>query len=345
MALTLSADARDHGSGQSPGLFLRHVNGQEAPILTNLAEKVRATRDHSGTWLRAAMIALAVLSVTAAVVSYQAQYRLIYAYKAVKFIAALQAGLPDIMALVMAALGVALALQGKRAIRARFLNVAAVATSIAMNALASSGGWKALSVWVLAPVGYAVCSDTLIGVLRAITIARQRALNTGLADDESTPLAVIGGFLLWTLRLALAPASTLTGFRNWVVEEVPTAPGRKAVPAPQAKSIEPPAPPIVLRNISWPPKPTGPTAPVPPVKPKPAVRTVAWPQAVSSPRTGTKTADLIRIAQERHGELSALPLDRCSKIATGIAAEIGMHGGSARSALLKAARAAQDGGR
>ena len=38
---------------------------------------------------------------------------------------------------------------------------------------------------------------------------------------------------MWLLRLALAPASTLAGFRAWVLEECPVAPRRRALsPAP-----------------------------------------------------------------------------------------------------------------
>ena len=74
-------------------------------------------------------------------------------------------------------------------------------------------------------------------------------------------------------------------------------------------------------------------------RPKPTA-----PKAAFAPRTGTKTGELIRIATERHGELASIPLDQTSKIATGIAAEIEMHPGSARTALLKAARSARNGG-
>ena len=41
-------------------------------------------------------------------------------------------------------------------------------------------------------VAYAVASDTLIGVIRAWVLARARALHSELADDEATPLAIIG---------------------------------------------------------------------------------------------------------------------------------------------------------
>ena len=134
-------------------------------------------------------------------------------------------------ALIFATLGIALALHGRRAIRARVLNVAAVATSVAMNVLAAGHGWRDLAIWAMPPVAYALASDTAIGVVRAWTLARQKALSEALADDEATPLAILGGLLLWLLRLALAPVSTLAGFRAWVVEECPVAPGRRGRPA------------------------------------------------------------------------------------------------------------------
>ena len=41
------------------------------------------------------------------------------------------------------------------------------------------------------PVAYALASDTAIGVVRAWTLARQKALKESLADDEATPLAMV----------------------------------------------------------------------------------------------------------------------------------------------------------
>ena len=40
---------------------------------------------------------------------------------------------------------------------------------------------------------------------------------------------------MWLLRLALGPASTLTGFRAWVLAECPVAPGRRPAPAPHPR--------------------------------------------------------------------------------------------------------------
>jgi hypothetical protein len=101
--------------------------------------------DRSGAWLRNAMAGLAVLAAAAAVVSYQAQYQMVAGYKHAPVVAALQAAIPDVAALVFASLGIALALHGRRAVRARALNVAAVGTSVAMNALAAppgGGRWR-----------------------------------------------------------------------------------------------------------------------------------------------------------------------------------------------------------
>jgi hypothetical protein len=81
------------------------------------------------------------------------------------------------------------------------------------------------------PTAYALASDTLIGVVRAWALARHQHLTA----DAATPLAILGGLLLWLLRLALAPASTLAGFRAWVLAECPVAPGRRPAPAPHPR--------------------------------------------------------------------------------------------------------------
>jgi hypothetical protein len=128
--------------------------------------------------------------------------------------------------------GHALALHGRHALSARALNLASVGTSVFMNALAAEPGWRNLAIWALPPVAYALASDTLIGVVRAWALARHQ----NPAHEVATPLAILGGLLLWLLRLALAPASTLAGFRAWVLAECPVAPGRRPAPAPHPRN-------------------------------------------------------------------------------------------------------------
>ena len=120
-------------------------------------------------------------------------------------------------------------------------------------------------------------------------------------------MAVLGGLLLWLLRLALGPVSTITGFRHWVLEECPIAPGRKATrppPAPHASQETAP--------------PTG------------------------RARTAGKQARMITLAAQRHN-LATLPLRQVSGIANTIAAEVDLSPGTARRVHLGHVRALQNG--
>jgi Protein of unknown function (DUF2637) len=138
----------------------------------------RPAPDRSGLWLRNAAAGLCVLAAAAAAVSFTAQYRMAETARHEPAIAALEAAIPDAAALVFACLGIALALHGRRALRARALNLASVAASVFMNAIAAEPGWHNLAIWALPPVAYALASDTLISVVR---VRHQH-----LADEAAT---------------------------------------------------------------------------------------------------------------------------------------------------------------
>ena len=259
------------------------------------------------------MAALALLAAAAAVVSWDAQYVMVAQARHVPAIAALEAGIPDTGALIFATLGIALALHGRRALRPRTLNVACVGLSVTMNAIAAGPGWRDTAIWVMPSAVYALASDTLIGVVRAWALARMHSSRRALEDEEATPLAVAGAALLWLLRLALAPASTLGGFRRWTVEECPVAPGRKAPPPPPQ-----PAPPAVAAADDVPPLP---------------LRR----RADGKPR---KQDLLIALASQRH-DLHHLPLKRVARIASEIGAEVSLHQGTARRVLRAHVQALQ----
>ena len=167
------------------------------------------SRDRSGLWLRHAAAGLCVLAAAAAAVSFTAQYRMADAARHLPAVAALEAAIPDAAALVFACLGIALAVHGRRALRARALNLASVAASVFMNAIAAAPGGRNLAIWAMPPIAYALASDTLIGVVRTAAIARHQNLDVALVPEETTPLAVAGGLVLWLLRLALAPQAGL----------------------------------------------------------------------------------------------------------------------------------------
>ena len=272
--------------------------------------KAREGGDQAATsWLRSALIGLGVLAGAAAAVSFTAQYQLVFAAKGIPWAAALEAGVPDAGSMVFACLGIALALKGKRALRARGGNLACVGLSLTMNLLAATAGWRGVAIWVMPSAVYAFASDTLIGVIRAHVLASQ-----GRTDNEKTALAAIGGLLLWTLRLVLAPPSTLGGFRMWVVESCPVAPGRRAELATASVAALPAA-----------------------ETPGSAAITLAQAPARSrGARETSKRAQLIE-AYEALAGIDARYGDRtkASQVAKELAAKVGMQWGSARTVLYR----------
>jgi hypothetical protein len=275
----------------------------------------KAGRDGAGIWLYVAAFGLFALAGAAAAVSFSAQYRLVYAARHLAVAAGLEAAIPDAAALVFACLGVALALHGRRAIRARLLNMAAAGASVFMNVIAAAPGWRDLVVWAMPPAAYALASDTLIGVIRTGAIARQGG---GDLAREGALLAGAVGLALWLLRLVMAPRSTLAGFRAWVLEECPVAPGRR------------------------PGRPDPTQAAAPAARPG-ARRPDAAPRG-SGQLGGTKTARFLALVAERHGPLAAIPLGSVGRVSAGVAPEADLNGGAARAALRRAVLAAQEGG-
>ncbi len=104
---------------------------------------------------------MCLLAAAAAAVSFTAQYRLIYATRRLAVVSGLEAAIPDAAALVFACLGIALALHGRRAVRARILNAASVGTSVFMNTIAAAPGWRNLAVWAMMALAEnpQVCSE------------------------------------------------------------------------------------------------------------------------------------------------------------------------------------------
>jgi hypothetical protein len=277
----------------------------------------RHSREHQDLWLRAAAAGLLVLSAAAAAVSFTAQYRLVYSARHLAAAAAFEAAIPDSAALVFACLGIALALHGRRALRARALNAASAGASVFMNLIAAAPGWRDLAVWAMPPAAYALASDTLIGVIRTSVLARHQG-PSALAG-EVTLLAMAGGLALWLLRLTLAPASTLTGFRAWVLEECPVAPGRRADGATRTTAESP------------------------------AITQVTPSQAPPSPvrkgarRAQSKTARFLALVVRQHGLLAQIPLESVGRISSAVAPQAELHPSAARTALRRAVLTAQNG--
>jgi hypothetical protein len=292
--------------------------------------------DQPRIWLLAAAAGLGVLAGAAAAVSYAAQYRLVYAARHLAVAAALEAAIPDAAALVFACLGVALAVYGRRAIRARLLNVASAGASVFMNVIAAAPGWRDLAVWAMPPTAYALASDTLIGVVRTGATARHQVA-AGQAEEFSF-LAMAGGLALWLLRLVIAPKSTLAGFRAWVIEECPVAPGRLASHPVAAVTSAISAGSTVPRPLTGDRRSRG-------ARSRNRRSSGSGGPAASGRARQTKTARFLALVAEQHGPLASVPLGSVARISAALAPRADLNAGSARTALRRAVLAAQNGDR
>ena len=244
-----------------------------------------------GFWLHTAAAGLLVLAAAAAAVSFSAQYRLVYAARRLPAAAAMEAAIPDAAALVFACLGIALALHGRRAVRARLLNAASASASVFMNVIAAAPGWRDVAVWAMPPAAYALASDTLIGVVRTGVLARQgpgNARRGGHRPGGDRRGAVVAaaadhGPGVYPGRVPRLGAGGVPGR--------PRPPRRPGLVVP---AIDPAA--------AAPPRPRG-------CRPPPgaahAGRRLTRGAQGSGPRGGTKTARFLTLVAERHGPLGA----------------------------------------
>jgi hypothetical protein len=242
---------------------------------TRVPERAKPTS--SGWLLAVAGVLLLLLAVAQGYVSYRAQYEFVHRIKKDVTAAQLEALGLDAAAVIFALLGLALAAMGRPAFIERFLNVACVAGSLTMNAFsADMTSPKSIAAWTLPALLYAAASDRLIAVVR-----RQAMANIEGADDERSAYAAVAGTGMWALRLVLAPITTIKGFRLWVVETAPVAPGRRSVQSPTPKPAPVPAP--VTAPTTPPARPDVPVKRPAPVTPRPVA-------AASTPSPATVSA-------------------------------------------------------
>jgi len=115
-----------------------------------------------------------------------------------------------------------------------------------------------------------------------------------------------------------------------VLEECPTAPGRRSLPAEDVVVV-----PAAL---------TPGTAAIP--EPEPERQPEAQPKAhQQAPRPESKTSRFLTLVKEHHGDLAAIDPAAVSRIARDLAPLVDLNPGSARSILLPLVRAAQNGHR
>jgi hypothetical protein len=215
-------DLADEDLPRGPGLFeVTQADGSRE--ITNIRRLAGFDRAPGSRVIAFATWLLVFLGVGLMYVSFQAQYTYIYAVKNVSVASAIEAAMLDAGMIILSALGIGLALAGKPSKAERFLIMVCAAASAGMNyAAADSADWRSVVAYVAAPVFLAVIVDRVISVIRRHVLPMD-------AESAWTPLgrvlrvlaAQAGMVLLYSLRFTLAPKSTASGLRRWVLVVTP----------------------------------------------------------------------------------------------------------------------------
>lgn len=167
---------------------------------------------------------LAVVALALFAVSLRAQYNYIFAIKAEAWASYIEAGSLDAVMVVFSLLAMGLALAGQSATIERALIVLCSLGSAAMNyGAADSHSLRSVAAYVMPAILFAITVDRVIAVIKRHVLGK---------EDERSPWGaiiravlfvprIIALIVLYFLRLILAPWSTITGARRWVLNSTP----------------------------------------------------------------------------------------------------------------------------
>jgi len=207
---------------RGPGLFAVDRDGGET-VITNVRRLAGFDRAPGSRVIAFATWLLVFLGAGLMYVSFEAQFSYIYAVKHVNVASAIEAAMLDAGMVILSALGIGLALAGKPSKAERFLIMVCAAASAGMNyAAADTASWRSVVAYVAAPVFLAVIVDRVISVIRRHVLpldAESAWVPLGRALRASAGRA--GLVLLYSLRFTLAPRSTASGLRRWVLVATP----------------------------------------------------------------------------------------------------------------------------
>jgi hypothetical protein len=210
---------------RGPGLFaIDSSDGtQSRTLITNIRRLAGRERPPGSLLITAATWLLAILDAGLLYVSFDAQYRYIFAIKNARIPSMIEAGMLDAGMIILSALGIGLAMRGKPSKAERFLIMICSAASAGMNfAAANPGSWRSVAAYTAAPVFLAIITDRVISVIRRHVLPADTESAwawLGRATLRAARLAVL--VALYALRTALAPKETATGLRRMVLAAAP----------------------------------------------------------------------------------------------------------------------------
>ncbi len=210
---------------RGPGLFAIESSDGGAPrrVITNVRRLAGTERPPGSVLIMAATWLLAILDAGLLYVSFDAQYRYIFAVKNAAIPSMIEAAMLDAGMIILSALGIGLAMRGKASKAERFLIMICAAASAGMNfAAADPASWRSVLAYTAAPVFLAIITDRVISVIRRHVLPGDTESAwawLGRATIQAARLAAL--VALYALRTILAPAETATGLRRMVLDAAP----------------------------------------------------------------------------------------------------------------------------
>ena len=135
---------------RGPGLFA--IDRSDGTFITNIRRLAGRDRPPGSVLIMSATWLLAILDAGLLYVSFDAQYRYIFAVKNARVPAMIEAAMLDAGMIILSALGIGLAMRGKASKAERFLIMICAAASTAMNfAAADPGSWRSVVAYTAVP--------------------------------------------------------------------------------------------------------------------------------------------------------------------------------------------------
>ena len=210
---------------RGPGLFaIESSDGtQTGTFITNIRRLAGRERPPGSLLIASATWLLALLDAGLLYVSFDAQYRYIFAVKNARVPAMIEAAMLDAGMIILSALGIGLAMRGKASKAERFLIMICSAASAGMNfAAANPGSWRSVAAYTAAPVFLAIITDRVISVIRRHVLPGDTESAwawLGRATIGAARLTALTA--LYLLRTVLAPTETARGLRRMVLDAAP----------------------------------------------------------------------------------------------------------------------------
>jgi hypothetical protein len=228
---------------RGPGLFeIARANGEN--VVTNVRRLAGAECAPGSVLIACAAWLLALIGAGALYVSFAAQRQYVFGARHQDAASIIEALLLDVLMIVFTLLALGLSRAGKSSRTERVLILACAMASAWMNvSAAGTASPRSVVAYAVAPVALAVVVDRVVAVIRRHLLADEEVSAwTALGRVAVAAARLAAAVLLYSLRFALAPRSTATGLRRWVlvVTPLPATGKRLELPPPAGEGHEPP---------------------------------------------------------------------------------------------------------